>query len=295
VKNGDGKTGVRRVNSLFLNRKKKGIHPSDPLFQILKDGCVLAHQRPRVILLALLWKSIWLGVTALLIGAVGFWFAYRLANLQWQGPELALPKPIILAVTLQELLRAYSRTGPFILAGIVAVAVGSRIVLEAYFRGGAENFWVFAGSRLARDTILAASAVMLGILVWRDRTAGNAFIAAALMLGAWFLTTVAETLIRKDAVELLSADLALTASAMGILLMAELLSGVFLAGISTAILLLSSRFWEFVAAVGSGAVAALFWSVLQSYLTVVRFSTVDIMRGGTGRLPIQGGREAAYR
>jgi len=245
---------------------------------VLEAGFALAHQRLRLVLLDLLWKAIWLGITALLLGGVGFWLVTKLANLQWQGPELGLPKPIIAAVLLREFWRAYSRAGLLVLAGIVAVTAGLRIVLEAYFRGGAQHFWVFAGSRLARTAVLLAATLMLGMLVWWDRTAGLAFIAAALMLGTWFMTVVAETLVRKDAVEVLGADLTLTVSAMGFLLMAELFSGLFLAGISAAMILLSSRFWEFAAAIGLAVVAALFWSVLESYLVVVRFSTVDIIR-----------------
>jgi len=182
-------------------------------------------------------------------------------------------------MAVREFWRAYWQTVIAALAVIIGVAAALRIVLEAYFRGGARYFWIFVGSRLARTAILSALALILGVLVWSDRTAGVLFLAAVVLLGAWFVATVVETLIRKDAVELLAYQLPLIAAAMGLVLMFEVLSALFLTGVSAAAILLSSRAWEFLAAMGLAAISAMVWSVLESYLLVVRFSMVDIMRG----------------
>jgi hypothetical protein len=249
---------------------------------VLRKGFALAHERPHEILLDLLWKAIWFTATVVLIGGAVFWLIGSIGSLEWQGPELALPKPIILAMAIGQLWSAYSRIAIVASIGAFALTVTLRIALEAYFRGGGRYFWIFAGSRLARNAVLSSLALILGMLVWWDRTAGFAMVAVFVMALAWFVATLLETLVRKDAIPLLGIDLPVTAGAIGLLLSAELLSGLFLAVFSVAMMLLSSRLWEFIASVGLAGMSAVLWSVLQSYLLAVRFSTVDIMRRDAG-------------
>jgi hypothetical protein len=194
------------------------------------------------------------------------------------GPNLATSDAMLLSMALRGIYTAYSRLALWTFAIIAATAMVLRIVLEALFRGGVRQFWVFAGSRLARGGILLALGLVLGVFMAWDRSWGMVFIAAVILAGAWFLLTIAETLIRKDAVELFAADPMGAAAAIGVFLVFEAVAAALLTGFSVAAVLLSSRLVELIAAIIFAMTSAAVWSILQSYLFVVRCSTVDIMR-----------------
>jgi hypothetical protein len=164
------------------------------------------------------------------------------------------------------------------MAGLFAWIMGLWIFLEAYFRGGRGRFWVFAGSSVARLAILSSSAILLGTIAYRDRTDGTYLVGILIFLAVAFLVTIAETLIRQDAVELWGANLAATAAVMGVCFTFEAMTLAVAGSITAALILTASRPVEFAAAGLLAVVLLMIWSVFQSYLLLVRYSTIDIMR-----------------
>jgi hypothetical protein len=164
------------------------------------------------------------------------------------------------------------------MAGLFVWTMGLWIFLEAYFRGGSGRFWVFAGSSVARLAILSSSAILLGTIAYRGRAGGTYIVGILVFLALAFLVTIAETLIRQDAVELWGSNLAATAAVMGVCFTFEALTLAVAGSITAALMLTASRPVEFAAAGLLAVVLLMIWSVFHSYLLVVRYSTIDIMR-----------------
>jgi hypothetical protein len=236
-------------------------------------GFSLAHERFRRVILDLIWKTLWVSIAIVMFGASTFWLLGTIP-----GPNLAGSNAILLLMALRGIWTAYSRLAFWTFLLVASAVMFTRFVLEAYFRGGASQFWIFVGSRLARTTILAGLAGVLAFFVVWDGTSGMVFISAVILSGVWFLLTIAETLIRQDALDSFAAEPMMTAGAIGLFLAIEALTAGLLAGFSGVVILLSSRLWELIAAIVFAMCAGVLWSVLQSYLYVVRCSTVDIMR-----------------
>ena len=145
------------------------------VWPVLQEGFDLGHQRLRLVFVDLLWKLLWLVLTGVVIAFSGLWFVWTLRS-ALQGPDLTNANPIIFAMVLRALAAAMAPRALWMLGVILAAAFALRIMLEAWFRGGRPHFWIFAGSRLARSSILAAAALLLGLLVLSDKTAGIVFL-----------------------------------------------------------------------------------------------------------------------
>jgi hypothetical protein len=107
-------------------------------------------------------------------------------------------------------------------------------------------------------------------------------VSSVILLGIWWILNVAETLIRRDAVELLATHLETVSGALGSLLGLQLLLSVAALatlGLSIRTMLHSSSPVPFLAAAFLMIAALLIWTIVHSYLVVVRYSTIDIMRG----------------
>jgi hypothetical protein len=250
--------------------------------QVLRESLGLAHQRLNLVLIDVLWRGIWLGASLVLITVAAVWLGVQLSTLEWQGPDLAASQPIIFLYAAQQLWTAYSTALFFGAAGFAAVSTTLWLVLEAYFRGGREHFWIFAGSSLARIAILAAAALLLGLLSSRDRSWGVFFITIVIFMALALVIVVAETLVRKDAVELWATDLFTVFAAIATSLAFEGFSLMVVVLMSGALILASSRLVELAVALLVSAFAFGIWSVFHSYLLVVRFAAVDIMRRNVG-------------
>jgi hypothetical protein len=129
-------------------------------------------------------------------------------------------------------------------------------------------------ARIAKTVVLTTAALTL-VFVWLN---GAPFLAAALFLLLAFCLTVIETLIRADAVELLGTDLIRVTALIGILMSFEMMVGASFVVMLTAGFLNVARLGEMLAMLGITGVVAVFLTLLHSYLLLVRFSAVGIMR-----------------
>ena len=113
--------------------------------------------------------------------------------------------------------------------------------------------------------------------MWPD-TRGAALIVVLTLAALGFLLTTIETLVRSDAIELLGTDLFRVAGLIGILLLFEtMISGS--CALMVGVGFLSVSGWrDALLMLGTAAVGMAFMTVLHSYLLVVRFSAVVIMR-----------------
>jgi len=243
----------------------------------LTQGFTLAHQRAGLIALDLLWKLIWLTVTSVLAAAAGFWLLADAAAL-FQGPELAASNPIMLAMAFDQFWRRFSWKLLLAFGGISAAGGLLWMILEALFRGGRRDFWTFFASSVVRWMILAPSAFLLVFAVYWDQSRGTLAVAAVVMCAIWFATFTAETLIRKNALALLGVDLFSVTAALGVLWILEAAAIGAVAAVSAAVFQQVSLPVEFLAAAGFAAAGLVLLAMFRSYLFVVRFSTIDIMR-----------------
>jgi hypothetical protein len=171
--------------------------------------------------------------------------------------------------------------------GVVVGAVALWIVFEAFFRGGIANFWIYAGTRIAFLSIIGSSlVVLLALTTHEDRAVSGGWrqagiVSAVILLGIWWILNVAETLIRRDALDLLATHLEAVSGALGSLLGLQLLlamAAVSTLGLSIRVMLHSSSPAPFLAAAFLMIASLLIWTIVHSYLVVVRYSTIDIMR-----------------
>ena len=230
------------------------------------------------LLIDLVWRGTWLILTLLAILGVVIGFGAEFGSFEWQGPDLAVSRPIIFLMAGQQLWNSYSGSLLLAIAGVTLLTVVLWLTLEAFFRGGRKNFWIFLGSSASRVAILGTSSILLGYLAYRDQSRWAWLGALVILFGIALILAIAETLIRRDAVELWATDLFKVAAAIGLSLTFEVLTLSCLAAVSAALILSASRIPEFLVALVFTVVSLGIWSVFHSYLLVVRFSTVDIMR-----------------
>jgi hypothetical protein len=247
---------------------------------VLRSGFLLANQRLQVLALDLLWKFLHLASTAVLISGVSIWLMQDLSQLQWQGPELTPSNPILLVMALAVLWSNYSGSLAWAAVSILMGTTGLWIVLEALFRGG-RRFWIYACTRCAGLIIMVPATVLLVALTIHGGLQ-TAIVSAFVLLGMWWIVTISETLVRRDAVDLLATNLPVVSGALGSLLGLQLFlsaASVAIAGLCIKLLLRESSPSQFLAAAFLMLTALIFWTIMHSYLVVVRYSTIDIMRG----------------
>jgi len=247
---------------------------------VLRSGFLLANQRIRMLLLDLLWKFLHLVSVVVLISAGAVWLIQILAQYQWEGPELTPANPILLAMVFAEVWKTYAGTLAWTAIGVGAGSIVFWITLESLFRGGLKKFWIYVGTRIVSLAIMiSATLVLLGLTASEGLQTG--IVAATMLAGIWWITSVAETLVRRDATELLATHLTAVAGALGSLLGIQLLlsaAAMATLALSMRLMLNSSSPAPFIAAAFLMLAAALFWTIVHSYLVVVRYSTIDIMR-----------------
>ena len=239
----------------------------------LRDCFAPVNQHLKFILLDVIWRSIWLGCSVFGSLLVGFVLVGQLGSTKWEGPDLDRSSPIILLAALRQFWREYGATFLGEL-GLFFLTLGILwIVLEALFRGGRKGFWIYLGTSFARLSLLGGAMVFFGILARGDESGGTYWVGAVATLGLWFIVSLLETAIRRDALALLAVDFPQMVIVLGTLLFAE----AFLAFVV----------WGSALAAGSSGIAVAglivaivgpFWMVLHSYLIAVRFSAIDIMR-----------------
>ena len=265
---------------------------------LLRRGFTLAHQRLSCLFLDLSWKLIWLLLTlaALLITAI--WLGSQLNSIQWLGTQNGAINSAVWLALLRQFWTAYSAEIYRSIGIIVVFSVSTWFVLEALFRprillaGTKRLFGTFLVSNTLKTIFLAAATLAFAAIcfgryfvtpisewpqMWTDLR-GPAVVALVTVAGLGFLLTVLDTLIRSDALALLATDLFRVTALIGILILFEaMLTGACVVLIGTGFLNVAG-FNSAVAMVAATAMAVGLLNILHSYLLLVRYAAVDIMR-----------------
>jgi len=188
---------------------------------------------------------------------------------------LGAASPIIMLAALRQFWNSYGAYFIMALGLLFLVLVTLWIGLEALFRGGWKKLWLYAGTGAARTALLLGTAGIFLMLSVRDSSGGTLFIGAVVVLGVWFIVGVLETLLRRDAVDLLATNLLPLSAVMGCLRLIEGLVAFVLLG-SAAVALHQSQ--ETALALLFAGFVVMFWMIVHSYLVAARYSAIDIMR-----------------
>jgi hypothetical protein len=190
-----------------------------------------------------------------------------------------------------------------------AASVAAWMLMESWFRSRlllmaagpasqnpgssrSSRFMIFLASGIARTTILAVGAffallISIGPYLttppgsWDaigDETRAAAIIGLLIFAGLAFLLTVADTLIRSNAVHLLGSHMLEVAGVIGTLLFLE--AAVAVCGVIAvlAAMLRASSLIHFMAALALTLSWTFLLSTLHSYLLLVRYFSIDIMK-----------------
>jgi hypothetical protein len=247
------------------------------LADILRSGFRRAAERFAFVLLDTVWKAVWLVSTVAAVLLVAAWFGSELRDLAWEDTGNRSTNALIALRALREFWRGLR--GEMLVAALLLIAASAIawFFLEAFARSrilGKMETSPFFLSRVCKTAVLAAAVAVL-IPVWLK---GAPFLAIILFLILAFCLTLVETLIRADAVELFGTDLIRVTALIGILLSIEMMVAALFAVILAGGFLKVARLGDALGMLGLSGVSFLFLSVLHSYLLLVRFSAVGIMR-----------------
>jgi hypothetical protein len=261
------------------------------LADILRRGFANAHQRVGLIFLDISWKIVWAVLTAGAITLAAFLIFSDIGGIGWEDTGIRSANAWIAAALIQQFWNAHRGEMFWVLLSALLTSATVWIVLEALCRrkivrdldagvgthpenAGSYPLKIFLTTGAFRYLFLLAC----GLLLVRVSLAGAWIIAAITFLAIMFLLTLADTLIRVDAVELAGTDLFRVVGLIGILVSFEgMIAGSF-AVVLLAGFLNVSRLVDALAMLGVGAIVVLFLSLWHSYLLLVRFSAIAIMR-----------------
>jgi hypothetical protein len=136
------------------------------------------------------------------------------------------------------------------------------------------TFGSFLISRILKTLFLACSAILLSLVFFN----GAPLLAAIIFLSLAFCLSVIETLIRAGAVELAGTDLIRVTGLLGILMSFELTIAAALGLLLTAGFLNVARLMDALVMLGVTGLVVVFLTLLHSYLLLVRFSAIAVMR-----------------
>ncbi len=264
------------------------------LDELLREGLRLAHRRLGFVFLDLLWKAIWFGLTAAGLILLAVWFGSRTQSVAW--PDTG-NRSVNTAVAVALLRQFWSIYLAQFLGAVATVLFASLIiwfVLEAAFRARLipGRFSIFLISNFLKCLCLMSAALAFLAVgfgrylvtpfaewdqLWPD-TPGVAVIFVVTLAALGFLLTIIETVVRGNAVDLLATDLFRVAGLIGILLLFEAAVSGSCAVIVGMGFLNISGWRDALLMLGTAAAMIVFMTVVHSYLLLVRFSAVDIMR-----------------
>jgi hypothetical protein len=275
------------------------------LNDFLSAGFAQTHRRLRCVFLDLLWKVVWMAFTGAAVLGVFAWVTSILRSVPIQRRVPSLAEPLLGAALARQLWEAYATKFFWILALLLFFAIALWTLLEAYFRAGllppsresfmrsaANHFRIFLASSIAKAlslsaTVLSLSVIILGrygatpLMEWGDlwkETRGPLIVAVTIAASIWFALSVFETAIRCNALELLGTNFFQVVGLIGTLVAFEaLIIGAFAIGVTTLLLTISGS-TELLLALGVSTISFVFLTVLHSYLLVVRFRAVGIMK-----------------
>ncbi len=282
--------------------------------EVLRQGFARAHRRLGLIFLDLLWKAIWCAVTFVALALIAGWFGSQLQNIQWQDTGVPALNGLLATTALRQFLIAHASAIFWAIGTMVVFSVTLWFVLEAYFRNRIVNvvagfsprsvsrferglkpattFKTFLTSAVIKAAILFSVAFILSLIVfgrypatpmsqWRMlwlETRGATVAGLIAFIGVAFLLTVLDTLLRSDAVELLGVDLIRVSGVIGTLLIFEAMIGVSVLIVIVSGFLSVSRGIEAIVMLFVLIFGVILLNLFHSYLLLVRFSAVDIMR-----------------
>ena len=258
--------------------------------ETLREGFAEAHRHPGLILLDIIWKVVWLGLTLAGLSMVILQFVSRF---EWQSTNIQALDAVVIANTLRQMWSSYG--GEF-LGGLIAVAGMSGLtylLLEAVLRRKLvvagfsprpvperglkpATTRLFLASNLSKLALLAAYAIFVGLT--SDGTRYTIVAGLVGFIGFAFFLTVLDTLLRTDAVDLLGVDLLGVTGLIGTLLLFETLIVASLVIVLVMGFLKVSSGTEALAMLAVTTLVLFVLNFLHSYLLVVRFSAVGIMK-----------------
>jgi len=260
------------------------------LEHILRRAFSLAHRRIGLLFLDIFWKGIWTALTAGALFVFMLWFVSDLQSIEWQPTPIPGLNALIASAILREFWSA--NRAEILTAGfaLLLFSAGLWVFLEAYCRRkivrGVSSYEtgatapathplnIFVASGLIKNTLLLVIAYPL-LAVW---LAGAPAIAIVTFLSIGFFVTVADTLLRADAIELLGTDLIRVAGLLGILMSFEgMIVSSFIILLVTAVSNVSGQGGAITLA-AAGGISLVLLAALHSYLLLVRFSAIAIMR-----------------
>lgn len=233
------------------------------------------NQQVRFVLIDCIWRFLWSALSLIFVSVVGTGVLAQMGALEWEGPDLGSSSPIIALAALRQFWNSYGAILVTALGLLLLALLVLWIVLESLFRGGWKKLWIYFGTGVARTALLFGTAVIFLMLSRQDPSGGTLAIGIVVVLGVWFIVGMLETIVRRDATDLLATDLFGLAAVVGCLRLAEGILGFIVLGSAVAVLLRSSEIA--LAGVFTGLVV-LFWMLVQSYLVALRYSAIDIMR-----------------
>jgi len=249
------------------------------LTDALRAGFALAHQRVGLVFLDVLWKGIWIVISIGALFVAASWITSDLLAISWEDARVGAVNGLIAAALLRRFWSANQTVILSILGLVMVLTIVTWLVLEALFRRKfvartTGTFRILLLSSAAKYAILLATSLLLIPAVF----AGAVTIAIVALVALGFLLTLFDTLIRADATDLLGTDLFRVAGLLGILMsfegmVAGSLGTLLVAGFSNV-----ASSVDAMAMFGAALVAVLFLSLLHSYLLLVRFSAIAIMR-----------------
>ncbi len=258
------------------------------LADILRSSFAVAHRRPGLIVLDIFWKFLWFIFTLVTLLTTALWFTSGLRGISWENTGSRALNALLAAALLRDFWNA-NRGEVVLLAGFVLCAsVTAWFVLEATFRRWllnagvkpAATFHILLLSNIAKALLLAAAS----LLFIPAALAGAITIAIVSFLAFLFFLTLLDTLIRADAVDLLGTDLIRVAGLLGILMFLEGSVTASFAAILITGFLSVARATDAVLVLGATVVVGVILNVLHSYLLLVRYSAIAIMRENVGEV-----------
>jgi hypothetical protein len=247
------------------------------LEDVLRSGFARAHQHLALVAIDLLWKVLWLAGTVLAVFVISMWFASALQSLAWTDTGTHAANLGIAVALARDFWNANKVQALWMTAVVLVVSAVAWLFLEAFARsrivGQRNTMLFFASGSIKIGILITAAIVLIPVCI-----AGAVSLALVIFALLTFALTVLDTLIRSDAVELMGTDLIRVTSLVGILLAFETAIWGSFAVVVIAEFLNVARFIDALVLVAVCTVISIVLSILHSYLLLVRFFAVDIMR-----------------
>lgn len=304
--------------------------------RVLQAGFAFANRHIGLVILDMLWKTVWLAATCGMVALSLSWFASLLQSVQWEGTGFPPVDGLLLSTLLRGIWDENANTLALLFYAIAVISFLLWLFLEAFCRsrifaawagggtvqvrqeGGWRNgtnqadstqhdsrraadpadvigpatFRIFLTSSFLKIAVLVSMTLLLGTIVlgrylhtpvaeWRDLwldTRGALVVSIVILGFLSFLALTVETLLRTRSMDLLGRNLLGVSAVIGTLVSFEvLMAGSTLIALVAATLSVS-RLEELIAVLLLAFFAFVFLSFLHSYLLLVRFSAVGIMR-----------------